>query len=665
MGPSLIGKIAELNARSRLNQNVIIDARGLRVGRKVWIERSLLPAAIQRSEVPLCAALRGRGDLGELLYQISRDADLLSGKKERGTYAGINVTSRFTRVLLLGPDFKKRPKDYFPSMGLERMAAYLRATNDAVDVETQDPTLFKEHEDLFRHIKNNPYDVIGLSTLTPSLGRDTEDLARIADICRGRSSRPILVMGNTGVLLGAEKLFNALPALDALVWGPGEYPLAVLVREIQKAGEQALMDEIDRRNVLENAATLATDYWPAKIALRGRVPYAHELFAAPTIGQLIESEGMLDFYAMPYEEYWSTYKGGSRPFINFHVSTASCPRHCSYCATPKGKLGLLPPDYVVRLFQHARAAYPGVTYYAYTDDNLFILKSHLMDIVERIRRTAEWDEIKNDILFYAQGRADDIHKLTDAELGLLYEAGFREIGIGAESFSDKTLIELNKHSSARVNAEAVRALDKTEIFSVVNLILFPPNISLKDLYSTIERSIEISGNSRVEIDTNMALLAFSGSPLTEAKSEKGMQDVLTRPTVKQALDQPWIKDTAIEYDNVNGLRIPGEFKIILPLMQKLCDAAKRLSESALAVTNSVKPSEYGRRGLMMLWAIIALVRKNASSFSDEAAGEGASVAAARSEILNEKLLEVLRKRYAKEADAIIAALDSIRIPEIN
>jgi radical SAM superfamily enzyme YgiQ (UPF0313 family) len=673
--PALESRLAEIQSRSRLNQNVIIDAKGLRIGRKVWIPRENLPPAIQRSSLSFCIALRGNACLKTLLQQLNDDQELLSGRKTEATYAGIKVTTKFSRVLLVVPDYQRVKKFVSPPLGLERIAAFLRHANDAIDVEIIDPNLTGEVADeeaqgkndprlarnkLLEYVKGQHYDLVGFSSLTATLRNDALTIMLLSSAWE-EGEKPVFVMGNYGVLLGAEALFGALPPLDALVWGPGEYPLAAMVEALQHLRRSTSPGETLRAAEVFNMLSGA-DFSPALMAVRGKDSHLFprgKTFLPTPPESLTELNSLIDQYAIPYEEYWATYRDKPRN-LRFHISGTSCPYECTFCCLTKGKLTFMPVEAVVEMFRHARRAYPEIRAFSFTDDNLFIDRKYLLALAEGIRRDPEWREA---LTFYCQCRADSVRERDAALLTSVGQTGFHTIAIGVESFSDRTLAELNKRATAAQARFTIAALAEHGFAPTANLILFPPDTTLKDLAITFRHSLEICKDPNLHIDPNFLLSAYPAAPLTE-KVEALQQGRPYQGKARAALEAPWIQAVEIVYDTVEGLKLPHHFKVLRERMGQLCTAATALSKQAIRLTNT-DANNLGRKGLMIIWSILSVALENAMLFDDASAGEGSAAAIEEFRQIKREFEAVIRIRYQEEAEAILGALAGLEIPRLS
>lgn len=613
-----------IQTRSMMGQNLIIDpSRGIRIGRKVLLEPKAIPERISSSHRGFCIALRGQADVEDLICRIASDDDLLEGKERHREYDGTSVTSDFKRVVLVAPYFERNGGYVMPPMGIERIAAYLRSVNPAVDVETVDPTLEGGVRSFSRLMSGRRPDIIGFSSITQTLKNDIDILAELSSRFRD-SGRPITLMGNSGVMIGADKLLKAIPPLDAVVVGPGEFVLSSMLSAVQ-------LGEYERDDIVDNLSHVAEDH--AQVVTRSSSLADFEYFPSVSTTHLSTLQRGVDHFFIPHEEYWQA--NGTLGDISLHISTVSCPKGCLYCAAPKGKLGFLPIEDVVGMFEDARRAYPMSPDFVFTDDNLFSVKSYAEKLMKALRSSPLWNE---DLHFSAYARADSFKKERDSDfLDDIRAAGFTGIVVGAEAFSQQ-LEQLNKGVSAERTQETISLLDRKGFDVEMDLILLPPNSTLSDLFSTMERSIELARSGNVQIAISPLLLAFSGAPLTEKKVPGGSLAVTERANVRGALEQEWIKRVEIEYDRAYGLDIPRRFKLIRPILQSLLDGAIDSANKVYAELRRSFGDGTGDQNLptmMLFWSLAAIVEKNRGAFTEDSAGDGALTSAMDSSRLKE------------------------------
>ena len=603
-----------LQAHSRMTQNLIIDPnRGLRAGRKVLLGVDFIPDAIRGSRRGFCMALRGPSDIEGMIGRLASDTKMLEGKERTCEYDGTRITSDFTRVVLVAPYFERRGAYIIPPMGIERIAAYLRGANPAVDVETIDPTLEDGASAYARLLRNKRPDILGFSSITQSLKNDIDLMLNISSRYID-AGKPLILMGNSGVMIGPEKLLGALSPLDGVVLGPGEFKLSSIISAMQREGHDSgeLLGALERD---------ADD--PSVLVTRSSDMSGNICFPSAGPEQLSRLQRSVDHFFVPYEEYWEA--NGVPGDIAFHISAVSCPRGCLYCAAPKGEVNFLPVGEVIAMFENARRAYPGADKFVFTDDNLFSKRSYVAELLEKLRASGDWSEEQH---FTAYARADSFNGEADtAFLDDLRRTGLTGIVVGAEAFSPQ-LEQLNKGVGAARTKESVALLGKNGFEVEMDIILLPPNSTLSDLFMTMETSIELARTGDVHLAISPRLLAFSGAPLTEKKIPGGNAAVSGRKNVAKALQQDWIRRVEIEFDRAYGLDIPHHFKLIRPVLEELLESS---IESANTIFRKLHQSFGDRLGdfntpnMLLFWAIAATAEKNAGVFRAEASGDAARI----------------------------------------
>jgi hypothetical protein len=190
---------------------------------------------------------------------------------------------------------------------------------------------------------------------------------------------------------------------------------------------------------------------------------------------------------------------------------------------------------------------------------------------------------QEELTIYNQCRPDSIKEEDKVWLPFVRKTGFRIMAVGAEAFAQKTLDELVKKTTVARATFTIQTLREKGWKVIANLILFPPNVILDDLFQTFKTALEFCRDKLIEIDPNFSLKAYSAAPLFEriVQGEK-YQGKGARELAKM----PWVKETGVVYREISGVKIPKHFKIIRPLMDKLCEQTEKLGEQAVKETDT-------------------------------------------------------------------------------
>ena len=123
---------------------------------------------------------------------------------------------------------------------------------------------------------------------------------------------------------------------------------------------------------------------------------------------------------------------------------------------------------------------------------------HIMDLCDLIIDAKKKGRIKKNVIFNCQAKVGDFiikkpaRKLHDDLIIKLKEAGFYHFGTGVETFSDKLLKvqSINKKISEADQHMVINGLLKHGFSPSVNLILFIPESTVEDMYSTMKTATE-------------------------------------------------------------------------------------------------------------------------------------------------------------------------------
>ena len=121
-----------------------------------------------------------------------------------------------------------------------------------------------------------------------------------------------------------------------------------------------------------------------------------------------------------------------------------------------------------------------------------------MDLCDLIIDAKKKGRIKKNVIFNCQAKVGDfiikkpVRKLHDDLIIKLKEAGFYHFGTGVETFSDKLLKvqSINKKISEADQHMVINGLLKHGFSPSVNLILFFPESTVEDMYSTMKTATE-------------------------------------------------------------------------------------------------------------------------------------------------------------------------------
>lgn len=143
----------------------------------------------------------------------------------------------------------------------------------------------------------------------------------------------------------------------------------------------------------------------------------------------------------------------------------------------------------------------------FTDDNFTFSAERLRDICKGIIRRGFHQETE----FYAEGRIDDINR-EPLTAGILREAGFRALYMGAESGSSRILDYYRKGIEPADILTCVSSCVEQDLTPVVNFILLGPEDTVETVRETLGMAKKAFENG-AEIAYAETLIPYPGTPI--------------------------------------------------------------------------------------------------------------------------------------------------------
>jgi len=169
------------------------------------------------------------------------------------------------------------------------------------------------------------------------------------------------------------------------------------------------------------------------------------------------------------------------------VTSKGCPHSCRFCSaevqygrtwrakTPETVLSEI--DYITDTYHPRRIAFQ--------DPNFFVSVERVKQICKAIV------ERKLDVELSGMVRCDMISKVLPQVLNVMYEAGFRELAVGAESGSDRILKHIEKGVNTRQIMAAIKRMRRYEFTPIVSFMMAFPDETETDLEQTLSLYDEI------------------------------------------------------------------------------------------------------------------------------------------------------------------------------
>ncbi len=372
---------------------------------------------------------------------------------------------RYSRVLLVMPSY---PGRYFggvrPPAGLGYVEEFLAANGVATDA--LDMNVGNRRRHLFRRIREFRPQLIGLTMMTYQY-LSTFEL--IENLKRGFPEIKTII-GGPHVSAVEGEVMQQCAALDYAVAGEGELPMRDLCLGTPREGIRGLYYR-----------------WGREVRSGGPRMFVDDLDQLP----------FPRFASYPLDKYTN----------EIEIATSrGCPHKCIFCSVPnhmgrriRYRSAKLVGDELEYFYKR------GVRSFQFGDDNFLQDRSRVMELFDEI----DSRPLKGTVLRCGQGIRADL--IDEKVLRAMKRAGFRQLGIGAESGSDRIMRVICKHLTVEQVDRAVgmacgMGFDVTLLF-----VVGTPGETLQD----VEQSIALAKKHPIMKAHFFNLIPFPGTALND------------------------------------------------------------------------------------------------------------------------------------------------------
>jgi radical SAM superfamily enzyme YgiQ (UPF0313 family) len=391
-------------------------------------------------------------------------------------------------VLLIGP-YDPHCGEYTflaPPLGVWRLAGVLSAAG--FEAKVFDPNCCREapQRALERELLSGDWDIVGVSTTGMTLRYDLE----LAHIVRRMAPRSIIVAGGMEATFRPDLMFELGP-FDLVVLGEGEHPLLELASRVRSRRPLGGITGTVERNKDGNLIKM-----PQHALTREELRDA--IYSTP-------------YDKMPYAAYWdrleSAYRIGALPskaareahlaeIRSVRLITLNyCPMGCTFCSATNflheaqgnvAAVSRLEADECLHMIERIVAAHPRARTIIFQDDIFsFTRDRRILPLCEAIIAAKQNGRIPHHLQFISTNRID---AMTAERLSAMRRAGFRVLGFGIESFSQRVLGEFNKAQIHRHIEPMLSAALATGVTPFLDLILSSPRATLGDVAETLRQA---------------------------------------------------------------------------------------------------------------------------------------------------------------------------------
>jgi radical SAM superfamily enzyme YgiQ (UPF0313 family) len=420
-------------------------------------------------------------------------------------------------VLLIGP-YDPHCGEYTflaPPLGVWRLAGVLSAAG--IEAKVFDPNCCREapQRALERELLGGNWDIVGVSTTGMTLRYDLE----LAYIVRRMAPRAIIVAGGMEATFRPDLMFELGP-FDLIVLGEGEHPLLELASRIRSGQPIGGITGTVERN---------KDGQLIKIPQRAlsREDLRDAIYSTP-------------YDKMPYSAYWerleSAYRVGALPSKAAREASLAeirsvrlitlnyCPMGCTFCSSTNflheaqgsvASIARLEADECLHMIERIVSAHPRVRTIIFQDDIFsFTRDRRILPLCEGIVTAKQKGRLPHNLQFISTNRID---AMTPERLTAMRRAGFRVLGFGIESFSQRVLGEFNKAQIHRHIEPMLTAALATGVTPFLDLILSSPHAQLEDVAETLQQAYRWLREG-CEIGMYPYVIPFSGAAFAKDPS---------------------------------------------------------------------------------------------------------------------------------------------------
>ncbi|MBF0419571.1 MAG: cobalamin-dependent protein [Magnetococcales bacterium] len=439
-----------------------------------------------------------------------------------------------------------------PSLGLYRLRHNL--VHHGIDCDVIDQQLTTDGE-IFSRLDNTAYDIIGISVTHWMMESDLTLLWALRDIVQHSGHDAMFIAGGQSAAMNAQVWLEN--GFDLVVLGYAEATLLKICQHHGQRGNRSIHERF------QNVAGVAfLDQNNQKI-VNPTGPLGRDEFLQWSTDAEIK---------IPYIDYWR-YVGdrathiltfNNRSFIvkNARLYTSSrCLAKCGYCssaesffkATQEGSAPffMLNAEEVYQLIVNHVNTY-GAQAFSFNDEDFLVGNrigiQRIFELCERIIISKNEGILPNDLKFSCQTRitdfltlgADRKRHINRPLIQIMKDAGFHNISLGVETFSDR-LLQCPSVNKSYMNTHDIHSVLNNMmdlgLFPTINLILGIPETCEDDLRLTIQSALHYL-SMPCQISSVIYMRSFPGAPLWNAPGYPTMDKCWTHPKTGHCVKIP-------------------------------------------------------------------------------------------------------------------------------
>ena len=365
---------------------------------------------------------------------------------------------------------------YLP-INLAYLAAVLEGKGHEIMV-IDCPALQIDHEKLKVKLASFDPDIVGISTMTPTLPSSFQSARVAKEVCPHTK----VVLGGLGATFLDEQVLSAEPAIDIVVRGEGEQTMLELA---ENPSDSKRLHKIDGITFRFEKKIVRTPDRPCNLNLDDLPKPAYKHFP-------LEKYRLFGRRVLPV------------------ATSRGCPFNCSFCVTPRmfnHTFRMRSPKNVVDELEWLRRVH-GAEAFSFYDDMLTYDKKRVFEICDLMKKR------KVDLPWDCQSRVDTVSREMVFKMR---EAGCIELFYGVETGSQQILDTMGKKTSIKQNEKAIKWAKDAGIFVAISVVIGYPG----ETRYTIRQTLDFI--RRVKPDDAFLCVATPspGSELVEIIKKKG------------------------------------------------------------------------------------------------------------------------------------------------
>jgi radical SAM superfamily enzyme YgiQ (UPF0313 family) len=440
-----------------------------------------------------------------------------------------------------------------PPVGLWRLKSYLDAKHNDIAIEVFDPNLYANpYLELDKSFNSGAFDIIGFSPLYMTLENDLSLMLYLQE----KNPDALFIAGGQQAGFDRGPLFRHSP-VQVVVVGEGERPMRGILEAVENRGLDRVRRDLSLLVQVPGLYLKNID-GPESDGKTAHLPPLDQ-------AEFTEATFLTDFKSIPVGQYWDLLARNytaeqlhdttilKKIYTLKPFTSSFCPYRCIFCSSTNfykiaagcnTKIASLSPGNLSKYVKLLLKNQPLTRTILFKDDNFFVRHSS-KDVKGILVKLAELRKEFPFLSFAAKARIDTFSKQPDL-FEMCRDAGFFFISFGVESFSEKELRYMAKGIDPSTSKWVLKKAQDLGINSVAYVILTTPVSEVKDIFMTVDGSIDLIAQGNT-VKVFPYLIPIPGSALAGCDSAKNL-------TVKERFRVPGY-DLEIE----KGVRVdPGD-----------------------------------------------------------------------------------------------------------